>query len=308
MEHKGIWSMIDYSDYERSFFCYDGLSCNKVGLVQNGVYYMVKFPGNLHHLAKVDLDHANDMISEYIASRVVSLYMMAHVVDLGWYHGKQCVACKDFVGDSGRLIEYTKLKTTLSEPIIDKNGNVSNGLSPEIDDVDYVLNHNRTAQQVKGVHESFWRMFILDALNGNTDRNNGNWGLLLKNGTISFAPVYDNGNALNSKWSDEKMETSIQNAEDMRTIAFKGCVCFFKHDDRKINPFQYIEANGAPYIKNELSKLDFSEVMYQKVCDIVEDTETISDVRKCFYKELYRLRFEELRRIQVAQNEFIAHA
>ena len=69
---------------------------------------MVKFPGNLHHLAKIDLVHANDVISEYIASKVVGLYMRAHVVDLGWYYGKQCVACKELVQYRKRMFRSSR--------------------------------------------------------------------------------------------------------------------------------------------------------------------------------------------------------
>ena len=61
-------------------------------------------------------------------------------------------------------------------------------------------------QGISGVIERFWDMFIIDALIGNTDRNNSNWGIVLrKNGLKELAPVYDNGNCLNNKWDDEKM-------------------------------------------------------------------------------------------------------
>ena len=33
---------------------------------------------------------------------------------------------------------------------------------------------------VPGVKQHFWSMFIMDALIGNTDRNNSNWGIILR--------------------------------------------------------------------------------------------------------------------------------
>lgn len=49
-------------------------------------------------------------------------------------------------------------------------------------------------------------MFVVDALIGNPDRNNGNWGLIYKDHDIlGLAPIYDNGNCLFDKWSDEKI-------------------------------------------------------------------------------------------------------
>ncbi len=49
-------------------------------------------------------------------------------------------------------------------------------------------------------------MFVVDALLGNPDRNNSNWGIVLgMDGSKRIAPVYDNGNCLNCKWDEEKM-------------------------------------------------------------------------------------------------------
>ena len=62
------------------------------------------------------------------------------------------------------------------------------------------------------VQEHFWNMFVVDALLGNTDRNNSNWGVIIReNGKKELAPVYDNGNCLNSKWDDEKMQVVLSN-------------------------------------------------------------------------------------------------
>lgn len=57
-------------------------------------------------------------------------------------------------------------------------------------------------------------MFVIDALIGNTDRNNSNWGIILrKDGAKEIAPVYDNGNCLNNKWDDEKMQKVLNYAK-----------------------------------------------------------------------------------------------
>lgn len=287
--------MIDYSNYEQSLLAYDGLACNKIGLVKDDVYYMVKFPCNVCSLS----NNVNDVVSEYVASKVVSFYMPAHEVDIGLYKGKICAVCTDFAGDVGKLLRYSELKTTLVDPIVDKFGRISNGLSPEMKDIDYTLHNNIAAKRVERVNESFWRMFILDALNGNPDRNNGNWGLLLKNNAISFSPVYDNGSALNYRWPDEKLKTVMADKEQMKTVAYHGIVCFFQHGAKKINPYQYMESGASEYLKQELLKLDFSDDMYARICAIVDQVEVISETRKDFYKELYRMRFKKMRELQL---------
>ncbi len=44
----------------------------------------------------------------------------------------------------------------------------------------------------------FWDMFIVDALIGNWDRHNGNWGFLYNSRTdeMTLAPVFDCGSSL----------------------------------------------------------------------------------------------------------------
>ena len=85
-------------------------------------------------------------------------------------------------------------------------------------------------------------MFVVDALIGNTDRNNSNWGVIIReNGKKELAPVYDNGNCLNSKWDDEKMQAVLSNEKNMETEAFSARRCIFELKDRKLNPYHLIE-------------------------------------------------------------------
>lgn len=56
--------------------------------------------------------------------------------------------------------------------------------------------------------EKFWDMFVIDALIGNTDRHNGNWGFLLdlESGKVKFVPIYDCGSCLNPMLEDNEIE------------------------------------------------------------------------------------------------------
>ena len=68
--------------------------------------------------------------------------------------------------------------------------------------------------------DKFWDMFIIDALIGNTDRHNGNWGFLYHklDKTMMFAPIYDNGSCLNPLLEDE--EISKLNDTELRNIIY----------------------------------------------------------------------------------------
>ena len=87
-------------------------------------------------------------------------------------------------------------------------------------------------KDVDGVQEHFWNMFVVDALIGNTDRNNSNWGVIVREGgTKELAPVYDNGNCLNSKWDDEKMQAVLSDEKRLAAESFSARRCIFESQE-----------------------------------------------------------------------------
>ena len=56
-----------------------------------------------------------------------------------------------------------------------------------------------------------WDMFIVDALIGNWDRHNGNWGFLYNTITdeISLAPIYDCGSCLFPQADEAIMQKTL---------------------------------------------------------------------------------------------------
>ena len=86
---------------------------------------------------------------------------------------------------------------------------------------------------VDGVQEHFWNMFVVDALLGNADRNNSNWGVIVRE---ELAPVYDNGNCLNSKWDDEKMQAVLSDEKRLAAESFSARRCIFELGGDRLNP------------------------------------------------------------------------
>ena len=77
----------------------------------------------------------------------------------------------------------------------------------------------------------------MDALIGNTDRNNSNWGVIVReDGTKELAPVYDNGNCLNSKWDDEKMQAVLSDEKRLAAESFSARRCIFELGGDRLNP------------------------------------------------------------------------
>ena len=75
----------------------------------------------------------------------------------------------------------------------------------------------QTAIDSRILTERFWDMFIVDALIGNWDRHNGNWGFLYNAETDSMelAPVYDCGSCLYPQADEMIMNSVLTNADEM---------------------------------------------------------------------------------------------
>ena len=287
----------DYTNCKYSLYAYGGLSCEKAGIVKDGQRYLVKFPNKLKdkNMKNVVLSFANDVLSEYIASKVMSLFLPTHDVSLGLYNGKVCAICKDFTQDGSRLFNYQELKNTSSVAVNRTDGTVSNGTDPDLDTVIEVLNTNPALSSISSVQKKFWTMFIVDALNGNPDRNNTNWGVVIKDDTAEFAPIYDNGNSLSSKLSDEQMEDVLNDKNRLKAMAYYGFRCFFEVDGSRVNPFQYIESGVDKACIATLTNLDLSIL---SEIDYIIDSLHLTLEREQFYKVMYELRLSELIRIQ----------
>lgn len=123
-------------------------------------------------------------------------------------------------------------------------------------------------------------MFIIDSLIGNTDRHNGNWGILLdiKTRKAKFSPIYDCGSCLNPILEDMQIE-KITNAE-IKNLAL-NCYSCIKDNGKKIKYMEYIksmknvECNKA--IKRVFSYIDINEIN-----NFIDNIPCISDIRKNF--------------------------
>ena len=87
-------------------------------------------------------------------------------------------------------------------------------------------------------------MFIVDALIGNNDRNNGNWGMLVNSITneMTVAPVFDNGAAFGNNIDDKKIEQILSDEKRFEQSAYSSRICAFSREDKSINPFYFIES------------------------------------------------------------------
>ena len=152
-------------------------------------------------MKNIQLSYSNSPVCEYIGSQIYGfLGFPVHDTVLGFRNEKTVVACADFLEDGDRLYEFDKIKVTFDPPFLDSSGNETNGVGVDLYEILMTIQEHPFLKGLDLVQEHFWNMFVVDALIGNTDRNNSNWGVIVRgNGKKELAPVYDNGNCLNSK-------------------------------------------------------------------------------------------------------------
>ena len=282
--------MIDFTNLPVRNKTYAGANGSKISVIYNDELYMLKFPA-VPAINK-EMSYANGCISEYIGCHVFeSVGIPVQKTLLGTYtknsKEKIVVACKDFTAGGLVLQDFASLKNT----IIDS---AHNGYGTELSDIVKTL-EEQTAIDPQVLTEWFWDMFIVDALIGNWDRHNGNWGFLYNIVTdeISLAPIYDCGSCLFPQADEEIMQRTLEDPAERELRIFERPLSGIKIDGQKIQYFKFIsslknkDCNKA--LKRILPRIDMDQIY-----KIVDETPFISELQKEFYKTMLRERKERI--------------
>lgn len=147
---------------------------------------------------------------------------------------KIVVACRDFTSPGVVLQDFASLKNT----IIDSG---HNGYGTELSEVLNAIEEQQAIDPVL-LLDRFWDMFIVDALIGNWNRHNGNWGFLYDTQTdqMTLAPVYDCGSCLYPQADETIMRLVLKNQAERHTRVFNIPMSGLKMNNQKINYFQFL--------------------------------------------------------------------
>ncbi len=126
------------------------------------------------------MSYANSCICEYPGCHIFEIAgIPVQKTLLGTFtrNGKEkiVVACRDFTAPDTVIQDFASLKNT----IIDSE---HNGYGTELSDILMAMDEQQ-AIDPDALKKRFWDMFIVDALIGNWDRHNGNWGVLYNSRT-----------------------------------------------------------------------------------------------------------------------------
>lgn len=279
--------MIDFTNCKELLNFYKGSEKKKTLLYQH-CKYLVKFPDPIREKNK-NLSYINNVFSEYIGSHIFELIGMdVQTTLLGTYtyNGKEKIvcACKDFTAPSVMLLEFENLLLSI---------NPDKKVDTELSDIMEVVADIPMIDEKK-VKSFFWDMFVIDALIGNSDRHNGNWGFLINSNDFSMkiAPVFDCGSCLNPMLED----SAIENLDELeiKNLAINSYSCF-KENGKKIHYKDYIMSEKNELCNQAILRI-FPRITLSKIYFVIDEISCISIFRKNFYKKIITIRYEYLKK------------
>ena len=282
--------MLDFTALPTRKKFYAGANGAKIAVIYDGEQYMLKFPAPAPK--NKELSYTNSCISEYIGCHIFnSVGIRAQDTILGIYRKngeeKVIVACKDFTSPGVVLQDFASLQNS----VIDYGHSC---YSTELSDIMQAM-EAQTAFPPAFLKRHFWDMFIVDALIGNGNRNNGNWGFLYNTATdeIAIAPVYDCGSCLYPQADEAIMRDTIdkQPERDLRTFSIP--LSSIKVNGKKINYFDFISSLENADCNKALKRI-LPKINMDAIFRIVDETPFISDLQKQFYKTMLRTRKERI--------------
>ena len=282
--------MIDFTDLPRRKKTYTGANGSKIAVMYNDELYMLKFP--VPPSRNKEISYTNGCASEYLGSHIfeiIGIPVQETLLGTFMKNGKEkvVVACKDFTTDDTVLQDFASLKNT----IIDSE---HNGYGTELSDIITAIEEQQIIDPIK-LKKHFWNVFIVDALIGNWDRHNGNWGFLYNRRTdeITLAPIFDCGSCLYPQADETIMEATLNDPAERDFRIFQIPLSGIKIDGKKINYFDFISSLKSKDCNAALKRIA-PKINMKKIYELIDETPFITELQKKFYKTMLAERKEKI--------------
>lgn len=282
--------LIDFTNCKRFYGkAYNGANGKKIAVIYKNERYMLKFPPSGEH-KPTDLSYTNSCISEYIASHIFNLLgVKAQDTLIGTFNVGEKIkivcACKDFTVNAKQLYDFCSIKNTIIDSETNGNGTELSEILETIEKQQFVDPSMLLAH--------FWDVFIIDALLGNFDRHNGNWGFLydLHTDTTEIAPVYDCGSCLLPQADEKVMRGVLENEDMLHARIFQFPTSAIKLNGRKLNYYDFLTTTDAPDCLVALTRI-FPRIDFAKIYQLIDEVPYINDLQKNFYQVYIKARYD----------------
>jgi hypothetical protein len=282
--------MIDFTNCPRvEGRAYNGANGKKIAVVHDNEVYMLKFPPTPTQRG-VELSYTNSCVSEHMCCRIFeSAGISAQKTVLGTFtiKGKEKIvcACKDFTENNKTFFDFSSIKNTVIDSEMSGKGTELKSIIEAI--------KLQTKVDSTSLMNFYFDMFVMDALVGNFDRHNGNFGFLFNRDTSEYeiAPVYDCGSCLLPQADDDKLKEILNHRGEFNARIFNFPLSTIRENDTKINYYDFISSmknehcNAA--VKRITPKIDMNVIG----C-IIDGVECATPIQKEFYKAFLKARFE----------------
>lgn len=296
-----IYNLDPYLTNERNG-TYGGQAGEKEGITIDGTYWIVKYPKSTKGMRGDVLSYMTAPLSEYIGSHIYEILGIdVHQTILGIRNGKLVVACKDFV--KRRLLrEIRTLKNVynneLSKQLEESLSSTSDSHLVDLEEILLHLRYNPILSKVSGITERFWTQMLIDILINNTDRNNGNWGVLYENDAYRLAPVFDNGASFANKCTEKRLELMLSDETRIQSSIQKHSDnLWFKRETTISKRFRNIKISRS-FVSGK-RMIPVIQLKMQEIYDFIENIPeayngylVCSQSRKQFYMKSMSKRLE----------------
>ena len=274
--------VIDFTNLKKRNKAYAGANGNKISVIYEGEQYMLKFPAQAR--LNKDMSYSNSCFSEYLGCQIYeSIGIPVQKTILGTYmvKGKKkiVVACGDFTRPGITLQDFASLKNQM----IDSE---RNGYGTELSDILHTF-EEQTAVDSVILAERFWDMFIVDALIGNWDRHNGNWGFLYDSVSdeMTLAPVYDCGSSLYPQADETIMKAVLEDEGERNHRIYNIPTSAIMRDGKKIRYFDFISSLENEGCNRALIRI-LPKIDMERIRVIIRETPFMSELQKQFYETM----------------------
>jgi len=258
-------------------------------ILDDGNKYLLKLPDPTREKNRI-ISYINNSISEYLGCKIIkSIGLPVQDVILGEYttlsSNKEkriyiACACKNIVPEGYFLSEAEK--TTLGSDEDSKSAQ-----NPSFQTLNKII-ENISDISSSELKEFYAKQFIVDALIGNPDRHNGNWGFLTGINGNMIAPIYDCGSSLCPLLTDNELNQHVilNNVSNLLSA-------IRDHNGNRINYKQYLYKCKNNDINNALKSI-LPCINMNEINHIISATPYISLQRKKFYMDLIIKRYEQV--------------